>query len=117
MCEIDHRKGLWVKNSIVLASKHCAYIQTMPSHIDKIFVAQRIFSSSILCVMTSTDNIIDAVVMCMCMIICQQVNPLNIMSRPTPAKEAKYIAVSIHWGKYCGYCLKKKFVEESCLPH
>ena len=29
MCEIDHRKGLSVKNSIVLASKHCAYIQTM----------------------------------------------------------------------------------------
>ena len=33
------------------------------------------FSSSILCVMTSTDNIIDALVMCRCMIICQQVNP------------------------------------------
>ena len=62
MCEIDHRKGLWVKNSIVLASKHCAYIQTM-HHLT--FVAYRIFSSSILCVMTSTDNIIDAVVMCM----------------------------------------------------
>ena len=45
------------------------------SHIDKIFVAHRIFSSSILCVMTSTDNIIDAVGMCICMIICQPVNP------------------------------------------
>ena len=41
--------------------------------------------------MTSTDNIIDAVVMCMCMIICQQVNPLNIVSRSAPAKAAKYI--------------------------
>ena len=54
MCEIDHRKGLWVKNSIVLASKHCAY-----------------------------------------------------MSRSAPAKAAKYIAASIHWGKYCGHCFKK----------
>ena len=68
MCEIDHRKGLWVKNSIVLASKHCAYIQTMHhlTYLDKIFVnkhAHRRLSSSILCIMTSTDNIIDAVVM------------------------------------------------------
>ena len=61
--------------------QHCACFETLclhpdyaSSHIDKIFVAYRIFSSSILCVMTSTDNIIDAVVMCMCMIICQQVN-------------------------------------------
>ena len=98
MCEIDPRKCLSVKDSIVLASKHCAYIQTMhhltyaSSHIDKIFVAQRIFSSSILCVMTFTDNIIDAVVMCMCMVICQQVNPtLIIMSRSAPPKAAKYI--------------------------
>ena len=64
--------------------QHCACFKTLciypdyaSSHIDKnlIFVAHRIFSSSILCVMTSTDNIIDAVVMCICMIICQQVNP------------------------------------------
>ena len=44
--------------------EHCAYIQTMHH---KIFVnkhAYRMLSSSILCVMTSTDNIIDAVVMC-----------------------------------------------------
>ena len=64
MCEIDHRKGLWVKNSIVLVSNHCAYASY---HMDKIFVnkpAHRMFSSSILFVMTSTDNIIDAVVMC-----------------------------------------------------
>ena len=71
-----------------------------------------------MCVMTSTDNIIDAVVMCTCMTICQQVNPLNKMSRSAPAKATKYIAVSIHQGKYCGHCLKKKnIVEESCLPH
>ena len=49
---------------------HCACFETLPdyasSHIDKIFVnkhAHRMLSSSILCVMTSTDNIIDAVVM------------------------------------------------------
>ena len=68
MYEIDHRKGLSVKKSIVLALKHCAYIQTMHhlTHLVKIFVAHRIFRSSTLCVMTSTDNIIiDAVVMCM----------------------------------------------------
>ena len=41
--------------------------------------------------MTSTDNIIDAVVMCICMIICQQVNPPNKISRSAPAKAAKYI--------------------------
>ena len=75
MCEIDHRKGLSAKNSIVLASKHCLHPDYASSHIDKIFVAHRIVSSSILCVMTSTDYIIDAVVMCICMIICQQVNP------------------------------------------
>ena len=40
--------------------EHCAYIQTM--HHLKYF---RMLSSSILCVMTSTDNIIDAVVMCL----------------------------------------------------
>ena len=39
--------------------------------------------------MTSTDNVIDAVVMCICMIICQQINPLNKMSRSAPAKAAK----------------------------
>ena len=53
------------------------------------------------------------------MTICQQVKPpppLNKMSRSAPAN--KYIAVSIHWGKYCGHCLKKKkIVEERCLPH
>ena len=60
-----------MKYSIVLASKHCAYIQTMHHLTYKIFVAHRIVSSSILCVMTSTDNIIDAVVICiLCMIIC-----------------------------------------------
>ena len=29
--------------------------------------------------------------MCICMIICQQINPLNKMSRSAPAKAAKYI--------------------------
>ena len=53
--------------------------------------AHRIFSSSILRVMTSTDNIIDVVVMCICVIICQQVNPPNKMSKSAPAKAAKYI--------------------------
>ena len=44
------------------------------------------------CVMTSTDNIIDAVVMCICMIICvNKSTPLNKMSRSAPAKAAKYI--------------------------
>ena len=33
---------------------HCACFETASSHIDKIF---RMLSSSILCVMTSTDNI------------------------------------------------------------
>ena len=51
--------------------QHCACFETLclhpdyaSSHIDKIFVnkhAHRMLSSSILCVMTSTDNIIDAV--------------------------------------------------------
>ena len=46
--------------------QHCAYFKTLclhpdyaSSHIDKIFVnkhAHRMLSSSILCVMTSTDN-------------------------------------------------------------
>ena len=64
--------------------QHCACFETLclhpdyaSSHTDKIFVnkhSHRILSSSILCVMTSTDNIIDAVVMCICMTICQQVN-------------------------------------------
>ena len=54
--------------------QHCACFETLclhpdyaSSHIDRIFVnkhAHRMLSSSILCVMTSTDNIIDAVVMC-----------------------------------------------------
>ena len=44
------------------------------------------------CVMTSTDNIIIVVVMCLCMVICQQVNPPKKMSRSVPAKAAcKYI--------------------------
>ena len=30
------------------------------------------------------------------------------MSRSAPAKVAKYIAASLHWGKNCGHCLKKK---------
>ena len=54
-----------MKNSIELSL--CLYPDYASSHIDKIFVnkhAHRIFSSSIMCVMTSTDNIIDAVVMC-----------------------------------------------------
>ena len=52
-----------------MGEEHRAFFKTLclhpdyaSSHIDKIFVAHRIFSSSILCVMTSTDNIIDAVV-------------------------------------------------------
>ena len=63
--------------------QHCAFFKTLclhpdyaSSHIDRIFVnkhAHTIFSC--VCVMTSTDNIIDAVVMCICMIICQEVNP------------------------------------------
>ena len=61
--------------------QHCACFETLclhpdyaSSHIDKIFVnkhAHRMLSSSILCVMTS----IDAVVLCIYMTICQQVNP------------------------------------------
>ena len=94
---------------------HCACFETLclhpdyaSSHIDKILVnkhAHSILSSSILCVMTSTGNIIDAVVMCTYMTICQQVNPpKQNVYRSAPAKAAKYIAVSIHWGKYCGHC-------------
>ena len=59
--------------------QHCACFENCAScHIDKIFVnkhAHRIFSSSILCVMTFIDNTIDAVVMYIGIIICQQVNP------------------------------------------
>ena len=76
--------------------QHCACFETLclypdyaSSHIDKIFVnkhAHRMLSS--LCLLTSS----------------------------APAKAAKYIAVSIHWGKYCGHCFKK-IVEESCLPN
>ena len=81
------------------------------SHIDKIFEGHRIFSSSILCVMTSTDNTIDAVVMC--------VNKSTKCLDPPLLKQISILSVSIHWGKYCGYCFKKKkkVVEESCLPH
>ena len=45
----------------------CIHPDYASSHIEKnlIFVAHRIFSSSILCVMTSTDSIIDTVVICM----------------------------------------------------
>ena len=58
------------------------------------------------CVCNITDNIIDAVVMCICMIICQQVNPpLNKMPL---LKQLSILSVSIHWGKYCGHCFKKK---------
>ena len=81
--------------------QHCACFETLclhpdyaSSHIDKIFVnkhAHRMLSSSIFVRMTSTDNIIYAVVMCIYMTICQQVNPVNKMSRSTPAKPAKYI--------------------------
>ena len=68
--------------------QHCACFETLclypdyaSSHIDEIFVAHRIFS---LCVRTSTDYIIDAVVMCICMIICQRANPpkQNVQIRP-----------------------------------
>ena len=60
--------------------QHCAFFKTLclhsdyaSSHIDKIFVNIQLIY--FVCVMTSTDNIIDAVVKCICMIICQQVNP------------------------------------------
>ena len=91
-CEIDHRKGLWVKNSIVLASKHCEIIShRLNKH------AHRVFSSSILCVMTSTDNIIDAVVMCTCMTICQQVNPPETKCLDPPLlKQLSIVSVSIY---------------------
>ena len=63
--------------------------------------------------MTSTDNIIDAVVMCVCMNICQQVNPPKTKCLdPSLLKQLSIISVSIYWGKYCG----KKIGEESCLP-
>ena len=29
---------------------------------------------------------------------------------------SKYIAVSIHWGKYCGHCLKKKMWRKAAYP-
>ena len=84
-----------MKNSIVLASKQ----DYASSHIDKIFVnkhAHRMLSSSILCVMTSTDNIIDAVVLCIYMTTLSTSQPhLNKMSRSAPAKAAKYI-VSVY---------------------
>ena len=57
------------------------------SHIDKIFVnkhAHRMLSSSILCVVTSTDNIIDAVVTCLSV---NKSTPLNKISRSAPAKQ------------------------------
>ena len=84
--------------------QHCAFFKTLclhpdyvSSHIDKIFVnkhAHRIFSSSMyyVCVMTSTDNIIDAVVMCVCV---NKSTPLNKMSRSAPAKAAKY-SISVY---------------------
>ena len=59
--------------------QHCACFETLclhpdyaSSHIDNIIVnkhAHRMLSS-ILCVMTSTDNIIDAVVMCIFILQC-----------------------------------------------
>ena len=56
--------------------------------------------------MTSTDNIIDAAGMCIIYDYLSTSQPLlNKMSRSAPAKAGKYIAVSIHWGKYCGHCL------------
>ena len=48
------------------------------------------------CVMTSTDNISDAVFMCICMIICQQVYPpkQNVWIRP--CLRAKYNIISVY---------------------
>ena len=66
--------------------QHCACFETLyhaSSHIDKIFVnkhAHRMLSSSNFCVMTSTDNIIYAVDMCIYMTICQQVNIISVYS-------------------------------------
>ena len=77
----------------------CLHPDYTSSHIDKTFVnkhAHRMLSSYILCVMTSTDNIIDAVVTC--------VYIYDYLSTSQP----KYIVVSIHWGKYCVHCFKKK---------
>ena len=59
-----------MKNNVVLASKHYA-----SSHIDKIFVNKHMPIEYLALCVTSTDNTIDAVVMCIGMIICQQVNP------------------------------------------
>ena len=75
--------------------------------------------------MTSTDNIIDAVVMCIYYDYLSTSNPqpLHKMSRSAPAKAAKYIEqLSILQCLFIGVyivviALKKKIVEESCLPH
>ena len=81
--------------------QHCACFETLclhpdyaSCHIDKIFVnkhAYRISSSSILCVMTSIDNTIDAVVMCIGI-----VNKSTKMSRSVPAKAASYVYYSVY---------------------
>ena len=77
--------------------QHCACFETLClypdytlSHIDKIFMNKHALKYLFVCVMTSTDNIIDVVVMCICMIICQQVNSINKMSRYVPAKAPYY---------------------------
>ena len=50
------------------------------------------------CVITSTDNnIIDAVVMCTCMTICQQVNPQETKCLDLPLlKQLSIVSVSIY---------------------
>ena len=49
--EKDHRKGLWVKKSIVLALnfKTLCFIQNASSHIDKIFVNKQ-YLANLFCV-------------------------------------------------------------------
>ena len=95
---------------------HCAYFKTLCLHLDYAspHIDNAMLSSSILCVMTSTDNIIDAVVMCIYIYDYLSTSqhtplpPLNKMSRSSPAitiLRCLLIGVNIvviALKKYCG---------------